>query len=139
MPPNTRPVETVETPLSERMADEANPPARPDGSPDLWPFLSLPRRGRAEFLRKLAAVQTAMDGLGFTPEDTGGFTLSDGAAVFDLMADVEDLLSLAVAPVDGAAAAFRAWSAAATDTALMELMAWYVAQFQPGEATASPS
>lgn len=136
---DTEPTPELATTSSEVMAQDAHPVAKPAGSPDLWPFPQLPRRTRAKFLRAFGdfeATSTAVDPAvlaagGDAPD--AQVSLNDAAALFDLMADLEDALRHTA--VD--AAQFDAWAAACDDNDLAELSNWYMARFQVGEAPAS--
>jgi|SRR5690554_3645984 len=120
---------------SEELATEANVPARPKGSPELVPFAALPRRQRAEFLRHMAKVASAEEHIRRIAEvsDDGEYSIADGAAMLELVADMEDTLAVVAKDPE----AFRTWASQASDDAISELTNWYLARFQPGEAKAS--
>lgn len=119
----------------EALAAEAVPAQRPDGAPDLWPFLSLPRRQRAKMLATLGNLTSRQAALDRLADADGEMDLADAAQAYELLADAEDML--AVAAVDPAA--YGDWAAKATDADLTRLLAWYMERFQVGEAPASPS
>lgn len=113
---------------SEDLAAEAATPAKPKGSPNLYPFAALPRRQRAQFMRKLDVVMTRQDALDVSEDGT--LELSDAAEAYELMADMEDLLAVAAEDAD----AFSAWAAKAGDGEITDLLTWYIARFSVGEA-----
>jgi hypothetical protein len=126
---------------SDLAVEEAAPkPEKPDGAPDLWPFLKLPRRSRASFLRAIGVLQLrsteleearAVDG-----GEEGTASPEIAAATYDLLADAEDVLVMTAPP--GREDVVRDWCAAASDEAVMQLLRWYMDRFDVGEAQASP-
>src|SRR4051794_40215284 len=110
---------------TEELAAEATPAVKPEGSPALFPFVGLPRRKRAHLLRALETVSSRQDTLDV--QDEGGDTLADAAAVYDLLADIEDLLRTVAADVE----VFDAWAAECGDEDLAALLTWYMERFQP--------
>lgn len=118
---------------SDVMAADAVKVRKPKGSPNLWPFQQLPRRKRAEFLRKLATLQETQKGLSLSEDGNVEPDISDAAGVFDLLADLEDTLRIVAEDAD----AFDAWVAKCSDTQLQQLSTWYMDRFQVGEAQAS--
>lgn len=120
-------------PYTEAVAAEVNPPEKPAGSPNLWPFQGLPRRKRATFLRMLEPVLPALQGVDVGADGTAG--IGAAAALYAAMADLQD--ALAVVAVNHGA--FMAWADKAPDGDLIGLASWYLARFSVGEAEASPS
>lgn len=115
---------------TEELAAEATPVEKPEGSPGLYPFISLPRRSRSKFLRAFDTVSEKQDALDALADENGEVSLADSATLYDVLADIEDLLR--VASTDGEV--FDAWAAGASDADLMSLFAWYMERFQVGEA-----
>lgn len=139
-------VEVVEPPtMTDALQDEANETTevqRPEGAPDLWPFHQLPRRKRALMLRRLAALQERaesmnLDDLPEEGDEVTGQTILQAADAFDLAADAEEFLSAACLP--GEQETFEAWCRTADDQAVLDLMSWYTARFDVGEALPSSS
>jgi hypothetical protein len=137
---------------SDRLAEEADAPEKPDGSPAMVPFIALARRERAKAMRllaklrgsagaleahhgdRLAALQKAADeGIELDDMDDGAFEA--GADMIEMAADVEEVLLVCAEDPDE----FRLWAKAATDNAVLDLFGWYSHSFRMGEATASPS
>lgn len=136
-----RPAKPAEEPLSEQMAEEAKPTRKPAGSPNLYPFMALPRRTKAEFFRLFGHVLERKDHLPVQDEaaeqvkDDDQGKIGQLAVVYDLLADMQDGLRLAAEDPD----AYDAWCNAADDQKLSDLFSWYMQRFQVGEAKASPS
>jgi hypothetical protein len=139
-----------EQPAQPTYIDTVNetPPEKPEGSPAVVPLLQLPRRRRAEVVRKLGnlrerqrdlpdigdAEALADDDAERTPEQEKAM-LDRAAAMFDLFADFEELLVEVAEDPE----AMRAWLTSADDQALSALTGYYMRTFQAGEAPASPA
>lgn len=123
---------------TEALADEATPAVKPPGSPELWPFLKLPRRQRAQFMQQVGPLMDKSESLSDLKEladDDGTVSAEEAADLFAMLADIEDVLRTTA----NDPAKFDRWAREAPDDQLMELLAWYMQTFQPGEAQASPS
>lgn len=122
------------------LAAEAEPPEKPGGTPDLVPYQSLARRQKAVLYRALGAMQdnsktvVGLKGTKAKPAaDDGTVSVTEAAALMDLMADAEDVVLAAAVSRDDA----ELWLTIASDADLMGLFSWYVSVMQPGEATPS--
>lgn len=133
-----------EQPVNEALAAEATPAVKPAGSPDLWPFMSLPRRQRARFLGLIGPILSHaddLDGIRKSLQEQEGKDADPQEAfrhaevAYNLAADIEDALALTAAPGQD----FAGWARTASDDDLMGLLNWYMETFQPGEANASPT
>ncbi|MCK2237707.1 MULTISPECIES: hypothetical protein [unclassified Crossiella] len=115
-------------------AQGATAQALPQDTPELRPWLGLPRRDRAEVIRRFTSIRPHLDKLS-TPPTTAdqAEVLGQAADGYALMADIEDLL--AVAAVDENM--FRSWALTATDESLLALFTVMVDGL--GEAGRSPS
>lgn len=118
---------------AEESGDAPTLVERPDGAPQLWPFLKLPRRKRAEFFRAMENLPT--DDKGEVEIDLATMTMSQAADAFAILAELEDALRVVAAD----AKAFNTWALAASDEHVVQLFGWYMQRFQPGEASASPT
>lgn len=123
------------------------PPAKPEGAPELVPLLQLPRRKRADVIRRLGGLRERQQhlpepGEDDVPEQTEQMspeqekeTLDRAAQMFELLADFEEMLAEVAADRDE----FTAWVAQADDEQLSRLAGYYLRTFQVGEAPASPA
>lgn len=140
---STTEVVEPESSLSDEMAADVKPVKKPRGAPALWPFLQLPRRKRAEFLRGVAAVQSRQEQIEKAAEAVKaaagqadaneGVGIAQAADLYDILADIEELLLVVASDAE----AFTKWANAASDDALSDLLFWYMERFQVGEARAS--
>lgn len=124
--------EDVEPATSELMAAEANPPAKPKGSPAVVPFAALPRRAKAAFFTHFQKVMERGPLLDELTTDTE-VDAGDAALLYEVLADIEDALTVIAVDTD----AMEAWLTQAGDAQLLELVFWYADRFQVGEAKAS--
>lgn len=111
---------------------------KPAGSPGLWPLFKLPRRTRADVLRKfrdLQAREDVFERFKGHEGDEQSVDMNDAADLYDVLADIEEILVAVAAP----GADVAAWAAKASDEDIMHLFNWYAEQLQPGEAPASPT
>lgn len=136
-----------EQPTYVDTANEA-PAEPPPGAPELVPLLQLPRRRRADVVRRLGELRKHQNELpqavqaGEQPDPDAERTpeqeqamLDQAAGMFDLLADMEEML----AEVAKDRQAFDAWLSQADDQALTALAGYYLRTFQVGEAQASPA
>lgn len=120
--------------VSEEMEADARGVEKPEGSPELVPFISLPRRVRADFLRavgKITERQAEIDKM--TKSKKGD--MSAAVTMMELLADMEDALAVVAKPEK----TFRAWALEAEDAAITDLFSWYFRAFSVGESPASTS
>ena len=118
------------------VADEvAQKPEKPEGSPSFLPPGAMTHRQRADFFNALRTVD--LDTLGGMQVDTNAVDLSAVADLFVTIASIVDAMSLIVVP--GARSAYKTWSDNANGQQLIRLFAWYMAEFDLGEAIGSPS
>lgn len=115
--------------FAEKVEDEAVPKAKPEGSPDLIPFKAVPRRQRADMMRAFEKVQASQEELAKHQSDDEASTPARAAVIFDLLADCEEMLTLAAVNPE----TYTAWARTADDNDLMALFGWYCSRFQVGE------
>lgn len=129
--------------MSESYIDAANTPApvKPEGAPDFVPLLQLPRRRRAEVIRLVKGLVKKQKELGLSESpDAENIELTDdeqqernldrAAAMFELLAEFEDLLRAVARDPEH----FAAWIENANDADLSAAAGWYMRTFQTGEA-----
>lgn len=108
-----------------------DPPQKPEGSPHfVSPAVALGSRNRelrAQFFRLIQPVNQLESLDESDPEAT--------AIAMDAMAGVEKAMRLVVLPA--ARPAYEKWVKSVDDETLMQLFAWYMAEYQPGEASPS--
>ncbi len=142
-----------ESSLLDDMADDANPPEYPEGTPELYPIPAIrPRSRRAEFKSRyadLVKLQRQMDAhrkivgpLGEDADDDAQESPERAEAMYrlwsqsDLMYEiVTDLMVLAAVDPDQ----MSKWADAADDAELAAAFAAYQHRAQPGEASSSAS
>lgn len=124
-----------ESAMSEQVAADAQAAktVKPAGSPNLWPFLHLPRRQKAQFFHKLEGLP--VDAEGNFELDMSHADMGDAAKVYDLLADIEDAMRLSATDTG----AYDEWTRSCSEQDLLNLFSWYMERFQPGEAAPSPS
>lgn len=117
--------------FAEKIEAEVLKAEKPDGAPDMIPFKAVPRRRRAELMRKLTALQEREAEVKAVRGDNAeaGATPEQAAVVFDFLADLEELLVEAAMDPE----AFTAWANSCEDRELTALFGWYVTTFQVGE------
>lgn len=140
-----------EASLLDDMADDANPPEYPEGTPELRPILAIrPRSRRAEFKaryadlvalqQKMTALRKITGPLGENADAENNVHADRAEAMYrlwsqsDLMYEiVTDLLVLAAVDPD----VMAKWADEADDETLATAFAAYQHRAQPGEASSS--
>lgn len=134
--------EVVPTAIDAIQSDAA-PREYPKDAPQLWPYLRLPFRQRAEFFRKFREMQ-AMEGdltalekkrnrAGKKPGND--VMLEQAAGLYELFAVMDEMMRIAAVDEQ----AYEQWVDSHTDDQFQELFAAYVERSQPGEASGSAS
>lgn len=120
-----------ETTLSQTIAAEAAPPARPQGAPSLKPFSLLTRRQRAQFQE--AWSRSLPESMLARLAEGGSTNLSieqiGMRAAFNITADQQDALTLVAIDAEK----FVEWAEAQDDDTISALFAWYQATQASGE------
>lgn len=142
---------TAEVSVVDQMADDANPPEYPEGTPALIEYRFLyPRSKRGEFKRLLATFRRSQEKLN-TAKDGGLFdevdkddelTAEQQEARIELAADADDLFDLMDRLMRMCAAdpdVYDAWTRQVEDAVLTEVFSVFMARSQPGEASSSTS
>lgn len=130
MPPKPK---TDDVPLSDQLVDEARPATvKPDGSPELIPFVGLRRRARAQFMAAAGPMLNSSGSLSSLDENDT-VEVSEAAAILSVVADAEDALRICAKDQP----AFDRWALQVDDNTLVSLLSWYVETMQLGEASAS--
>lgn len=111
---------------------DATPPSYPEGAPELIPFMKLGFRKRAAWLAKVGPVEDKVKAM---PDKGTAIGAAGAAEMYELMAEMDDLLREVAADPDQ----YDAWVAANSDAAFGDLFTAYMARAQPGEARGSSS
>lgn len=134
-----------EPPAVER--ESAEPPSKvdelaavpreyPPGAPALRPLMQLGFRQRAKAMRAYATLEPTMRSFNDQQQSDGArVDLTQAAAIFEMFAQVDDLLTLCALDPER----YRVWVDQASDDQFMELFSIFMERTQPGEAQPSPS
>lgn len=127
---HAKPTSTEES-VVDALQRDVDPPAWPEGAPELRPYMRLPFERRADFLEQLDPIWEKYRSL----PSKGSIGPKEAAAMYRTLAEIRDFLR----PLATDEAAYDTWIEESSDNQFMGLFAAYFAGSQPGEAARSSS